>query len=934
MLAKFCVFQWLPRGLFSSEAFLLFVLLATVFPGGLRAESPEAKAKEEQSAFSLGQATLGNVFLPAENPAKIPLTCEVAAEEITWTLTDAWGCVAASGSVGKRDAVSSGLRISLPRPGWFLLQARAMAKGNELARAETALALFSSPPPRDPNSPFGVMTHFGQNWADDIIVLFSRMGASTIRDGIDWSRVETKKDQFSFPPEYDRAIASASAQGLETLSILAFGNDLYDRTEGIPAWAAAPYTSEGFAAYTRYCLKVLEHFGDKARLVEIWNEYNGGFARGPAAGQPKVYAEMLKTAYPAIKQKYPGTFVLGCSTVGVPLTWIEEVFQNGGLAAMDGVSIHPYGYEQPPEVVVEKISALKNLIRTYNNGKDKPVWVTEQGYYLIEDGKKGNRSAITELVKAAYLVRSWTIYLSLGVEKIYWYLGKNYDMFASMGLVGSETDAQGRYAPKPAYAAYGVLTRLLEHATFLRQEEGPDGVHCYVFQREREEIRILWATQPQDVSFGSTKPAEFTDLMGNSFPLQPVNGRLNLHLSQLPVYLKGIVSDGIRTSEIRLKSPAIISQDEPVPLQIATGPLAPDGLVLATPCGSIPLTAVPDNTSVREAVLPAKKTTGELWTPFALDRKGQVFFTGIKKLESRPSIRLDPFVQLKDDKTLVVTLKNSSQNQPARFTKAEWSIKDGPHSAPIALDVTVPPQSDLEVELPAPPIVPFTIYPLEISLTRDNGEILHLTTTASYNPVSWHTVPFDKPVAEWGLGKGIELAGVPYEKLEAERSGEADLGGTIQLACDDEYLYIAARIRDDTPFQDYFGFNTWRGDNLQIGVTMEMPWASGEWENVGQEFSLALTPKGPEFFETTGRGGLVPGAKLVVSREGDFTVYRGALPWTAVRGAKPPVQGFSFAVFVNDNDGKGRKGYLRWGNIKALDVYQPCVVQKPKQPTP
>jgi len=72
----------------------------------------------------------------------------------------------------------------------------------------------------------------------------------------------------------------------------------------------------------------------------------------------------------------------------------------------------------------------------------------------------------------------------------------------------------------------------------------------------------------------------------------------------------------------------------------------------------------------------------------------------------------------------------------------------------------------------------------------------------------------------------------------------------------------------------------------------------------------------------------------VVSREGDFTVYRGALPWTAVRGAKPPVQGFSFAVFVNDNDGKGRKGYLRWGNIKALDVYQPCVVQKPKQPTP
>jgi len=932
MIPGFSSVCWLPRQVFGRKNIAVSTLTTALFLCGAMAEPPGEKSKP--APFRLGQVTLGNVLLPADNPTQIPVVCEIEADEITWTLSDAWDCEAASGKTSKKEALAKGLTIAVPRPGWFVLRARAVHNGVVKSEAETALTLFSADAPRDPDSAFGVMTHFGQHWSDDVLEVFAKMGVSTIRDGIDWANVEKKKGEFSFPAAYDGALASAAQQGMAPLSVLAFGNNLYDHTEGIPAWAAAPYTPEGYAAYTRYCLELMKHFGDRAKQVEIWNEYNGGFARGPAAGQAKIYVEMLKTAYPAIKKNHPDAFVLGCSTVGIPLTWIEEVFQHGGLAYMDGISIHPYGYDKPPEVLIEKLANLKEIIRKYNNGKDKPVWVTEHGYYLIEDGKKGNRSAINELVKAAYLVRSWTIFLGMGMEKIYWYLGKNYDVFATMGLVGSETDAQGRYAPKPAYTAYGVLTRVLRHATFLRREEGPKGVYSYLFQRGQEQVRVLWATEPQDVSFPSPKPAQFTDLMGNSFPIEPINGKINLHLSQMPVYLTGMLGDGIGPSEIALKSPAVVSQNEPVPLQLATGPLVANTLRFVTPCGSLALTDNKDNAGLRDTELPARKTTGELWTPFALESEGKAVFAGIKGIESRPALRLDPFARLKDERTLMVTARNASQTQTVRFTKAEWTVKDGPSSGPLKLDASAPPQTNVEIELPAPPIKPFTLYPLEITLTQENGETLSISPTVSYNPIPRVTVPFDKPVAEWGLKGGISLTGLPFEKLEASHGGEADLGGTVQLASDDKFLFIAARIRDDANFQEYFGFNTWRGDNIQIGISTEMPWASGEWENGTQEFSLAQTPNGPEFFESSGRGGLVADAKLIVTRDGDVTTYRAALPWSAVLGATPPVNTFSFALFFNDNDGKGRKGYLHWGNIKGLDALQPFLVMPPAKGNP
>ena len=108
------------------------------------------------------------------------------------------------------------------------------------------------------------------------------------------------------------------------------------------------------------------------------------------------------------------------------------------------------------------------------------------------------------------------------------------------------------------------------------------------------------------------------------------------------------------------------------------------------------------------------------------------------------------------------------------------------------------------------------------------------------------------------------------------------------------------------------------------------------------EVSVALTERGPDVYLVhSARGertGLLTSAACRIVREGAVTRYEVAIPlreaalidpagaWTH-RGAKLPgsfarglpqaaarTKAFGFSVLVNDNDGKGRKGWIEWGS--------------------
>ena len=370
----------------------------------------------------------------------------------------------------------------------------------------------------------GVMTHFAQNWGLGVLARVSEAGVRHVRDELYWESVEPEPGRFVFPPRYDAYMGALRQRDIRPLIALTFGNPHYDG-------GLTPHTEAGFEAYARYCVAVLRHYGDQLRAVEIWNEYNGSFAKGPATeDRPGTYLKMLRAAYTAIKRERPDVIVLGGATSGLPMPFFERLFAEGGLQFMDAVSIHPYQTRETPEGLDKRIDSLQELIARHNGDREKPVWVTEIGWPTHVSQAPGDL-AISEHDQAAFLVRAYALLLSTGVERVYWYLLRDYNQFATMGLVRQNPD----FSPKPAHTALQTLVDQLEGVRAMEREPAPDGVFSVRFDRASgPSTRLLWALRPFTLSTpGATR---LLSLHGVESPPPET-----IILGETPVYIDGEV---------------------------------------------------------------------------------------------------------------------------------------------------------------------------------------------------------------------------------------------------------------------------------------------------------------------------------------------------------------------------------------------------------
>jgi hypothetical protein len=327
------------------------------------------------------------------------------------------------------------------------------------------------------------MTHFAQGWDPGLCTTVGDDGIRDVRDELYWQDVEPERGHFAFPERYERYMGELRRLGIAPLVELTFANKAYDG-------GLTPYTDGGLAGYARYGVEVLRHYGPQIHAVEIWNEYNGSFCKGPAAAdRAESYARMARVAYAAIKRERPDVVVAGASTAGVPLPYLERLFAAGALDSMDAVSVHPYRYEQPPEGIEADIAALDGLIRRYNHGVPKPIWVTEIGWPAKPS--EGDQDA-GERVQASFLVRAYALLLSAGVERVYWYLFRDYGAFATMGLVHDDP----AHRPKAAYRALGTMIAEIGGRSFVRREETADGLYCLLFSSASgAQVRVVWSLE-------------------------------------------------------------------------------------------------------------------------------------------------------------------------------------------------------------------------------------------------------------------------------------------------------------------------------------------------------------------------------------------------------------------------------------------------------
>ncbi|HEY5892641.1 MAG TPA: fibronectin type III domain-containing protein [Chthoniobacterales bacterium] len=482
------------------------------------------------AALKVVPITIGNIFITTET-VSIPVSGSGATVE--WRVTDFFGREMDAGT----NALAGGAQIR-PAPGcigWFLLDLTEKdASGGIISTLQTRFAIVT---PIDVstmgNSPFGVQTHFAQGAPTSLMQVMARAGIAHFRDEQYWDGVENPEGVFSFA-KYTGYMNAAMASGIKPLITLDWGNHLYDwDTSGaISPIYTAPYSSRGRDGFANYALQVLNQFPGQIDYVEGWNEYNGGtFIKGQAtANRGLYYSEMMKTVAQTIKPTHPSVTILGGATVPVAHGFLKSVFDNGGLAYLDALSVHCY--RAYPEGVDLEISELDALVRNYNGGHPKPIWATEFSQNVT--------TTQGQFAATSYLPRIVTQMLAAKVQRMYYYLLQDWgSSFAYRGLVGKVDNTRGSLLPNPMFVAYAVLIRELYGWTCqARISSGlANTTYVYRFGSGSAEKYVCWSTAPTTVFFSTTAGVNVTDIMGNVRTVNPIGGIVGVELDENIVYL-------------------------------------------------------------------------------------------------------------------------------------------------------------------------------------------------------------------------------------------------------------------------------------------------------------------------------------------------------------------------------------------------------------
>lgn len=245
-----------------------------------------------------------------------------------------------------------------------------LAFGQEIDMAPTQTRQEAASP--NP-SPYGVCTHphrlLDPAERKDEFRRIAEVGIGRIRFDFEWWRIQKGPGEpFDFSL-YDEIMDQADAAGLAVLPII-FGNP-------VPMWARPVW--EHLDEWGRFVEAVVSHYGARFPDVEIWNEENLKIFWHDEPN-PSRFAEVLKVAFEAAKRANPRVRVLFGGTFGVPLPFIEGVYEAGGRPFFDAICVHPYNHPFPPEGDLDvRLEDLRELMSKHGDA-EKPVVITEHGW--------------------------------------------------------------------------------------------------------------------------------------------------------------------------------------------------------------------------------------------------------------------------------------------------------------------------------------------------------------------------------------------------------------------------------------------------------------------------------------------------------------------------------------------------------------------------
>jgi len=883
----------------------------------------EVTASYKQEDFQIIQSELGNVFIDNE-PVKFGI--KIPGDQFDWQVTDYWGNIVVNSSASVTDGLAE-LEIQNLDKGYYMLDVTAFAAGAKLGKKSTSFAILGETIDLHEvdESPFSITTHFAQDWSPSMIPLIQKAGIKNIRDEIYWSDVEQVKGEYRFRYKHETYMNKLKELGIDPLIVLSFNNPYYDG-------GVSPYTDEGREAFANYGVAVLDHYEDQIKRVEVYNEFNIAFSSGPGAQKTDYYYKLLKETYNKIKAynetNNKDVMVIGPVTSQIPWEWLEELFaisdEDGkALDYMDAVSVHPYRYPSSPEGMDSEMVRVQQLIKAYNDGNPKPIYITEWGWPTYDSLTK-----TSEAMQAAYLVRSSVQLLSEGVEFLGWYDFKNdgidsREVEDNFGIIRHETDPLGKYAPKPAYVSFSAMTRALTGADFVSKEEIGEDIYSYLFERGSEQIRVMWSPSEKRVTMDADAAMLITNVVGHETTLTPYNGQVSVDLTEYPIFVRGDVEDiqaGGRYS-IEAADESLVGDDIALKLVVdntssaqaltAKFVIRGESYEVSAPIGE----RVERSVSISGYMTPGQTITlsGEV---YVADQRVAAVSTNVHIIDPL-DIRVVHAISEEQD---VIRLEISNHSDKDYLLESvDWSINGGNETIEVDDNIGANATTVYDIELPS--LVPGTyLYGLDLHIANyplwsQSGKLIQVDHDL-LTPVSKKTISINSNQYAQEAPPTVNLEHDGSFSHLADHTGVNDLSGDIWLNWDEDYVYLSAVITDDIHHQSAIDREIWQGDSIQFGVSSGAP---GEILN-SYEYGIALTSHlGPQLYRWAGMNGapvkLIDNRELTIVRDdvSHTTQYKLALPWSELSPVKASDELFSFSILVNENDGAGRRGWAEWG---------------------
>lgn len=351
--------------------------------------------------------------------------------------------------------------VPCKKKGYYRVSINVVPENSESIQKETGLG-YTSHHDRSliPESCFGIS---GNCQTPEIhYPILSRMGVRYIRQGN--------------PDKYRRLMEKYGLQ----LLIQRQGYDIYNRyywnriaVRHAPYWHNSSYYYEKINGD---CVFYKEHGN------EHWEEKKLGHL-----------AEWVKCSNLASLEANPAGWYASTGEAGLDINKLRVVFENGLGDYITTIGLHAYSFPGYPEGTdsywsIHRLYDLKALMDEFNI--DVPVCCTEQGYPAMCGQDKCESYSPGEMStyegQAMYLVRSWLMYLSLGISKVIYFNGP---YMYGFGILEKEGPA-----PWPAAMALTELIRAIDHCDYVGDYEKDKGVYYKIFRNKKTSklIGVLW----------------------------------------------------------------------------------------------------------------------------------------------------------------------------------------------------------------------------------------------------------------------------------------------------------------------------------------------------------------------------------------------------------------------------------------------------------